>query len=131
MRSWPCPKWHLKPSRSSSSPQCRLSRSADRGRITAAKGVLASTLLNAKMRNETPYGLVNLTDMRTQRPLEVRKTASAHGVPFGTGPLSVLVKRYQLLPKYCSNSKFTSTQVQLKSPDVFLLHPFYQGCIKR
>ncbi len=26
------------------------------------KGALASTLLNAKMRNGTPYGLVDLTD---------------------------------------------------------------------
>ncbi len=42
-----------------------------------------------------------------------------------------LVKRHQSSPKYCSNSKFTSSQVQLKSPDVFLLHPFYQGCINR
>ncbi len=33
--------------------------------------------------------------------------------------------------EYCSNSKFTSSQVQAKSPDVFLLHPFYGGCIKR
>ncbi len=50
--------------------------SADRGCITAAKGALASTLLNAKMRNGTPYGLVDLTDTRTPRPL----TASAHEV---------------------------------------------------
>ncbi len=33
MRSWPCPKWLLKSSQSSSSPQCRLSRSADRNNI--------------------------------------------------------------------------------------------------
>ncbi len=50
-------------------PQCGLSRSADRGCIMAAKGALASTLLNAKMRNGTPYGLVDLMDMRTGRPL--------------------------------------------------------------
>ncbi len=42
-----------------------------------------------------------------------------------------LVKRHQSSPKYCSNSKFTSSQVQLKSPDVSLLRPFYQGCIQR
>ncbi len=41
-----------------------------------------------------------------------------------------LVKRHQSSPKYCSNSKFTSSQVQLKSPDVSLLRPFYQGCIR-
>ncbi len=41
-----------------------------------------------------------------------------------------LVKRHQLSPKYCSNSKFTSSQVQLKSPDVSLLRPFYQGRIR-
>ncbi len=56
---------------------CRGARpSADRGCITAAKGALASTLLNAKMRNGTPYGLVDLTDTRTPRTL----TASAHEV---------------------------------------------------
>ncbi len=63
-----------------SSPQCRLGRSADRERMTAVKGALASTLLNTKMRNGTPYGLVELMDTRTQRPLLVRKTASAHEV---------------------------------------------------
>ncbi len=52
-----------------SSPQCGLGTSADRGRITAAKGAHASTLLKAKMRNGTPYGLVDLTDMRTRWPL--------------------------------------------------------------
>ncbi len=41
-----------------------------------------------------------------------------------------LVKRHQSSPKYCSNSKFTSSQIQLKSPDVSLLRPFYQGCIR-
>ncbi len=39
-----------------SSPQCGFGRSADRGHIPAAKGALASTLLNSKMRNGTPYG---------------------------------------------------------------------------
>ncbi len=42
-----------------------------------------------------------------------------------------LVKCRQSLPKYCSNSKFTSSQVQLKYADAFLLCPFYRGCIKR
>ncbi len=37
-------------------PQCGLGWSADRGRITAARRALASTLLNSKMRNGTPYG---------------------------------------------------------------------------
>ncbi len=55
---------------------CGARPSADRGCITAAKGALASTLLNAKMRNGTPYGLVDLTDTRTPRTL----TASAHEV---------------------------------------------------
>ncbi len=44
--------------------------SADRGHITATKW----TLLNAKMRNGTLYGLVDLTDTRAC------KTASAHEV---------------------------------------------------
>ncbi len=44
--------------------------SADRGHITATKW----TLLNAKMRNGTPYGLVDLTDTHAC------KTASAHEV---------------------------------------------------
>ncbi len=44
--------------------------SADRGHITATKW----TFLNVKMRNGTPYGLVDLTDTRTC------KTASAHEV---------------------------------------------------
>ncbi len=35
-----------------------------------------------------------------------------------------LVKRHQSSPKYCSNSKFASSEVQLKSLDVFLLRPF-------
>ncbi len=52
-----------------SSPQCGLGRSADRGRITAAKGALTSTLLNAKMTNGTPYSLVDLMDTRTRQPL--------------------------------------------------------------
>ncbi len=82
---WPCPKWHPKPLRSSSESALSLlnatlmsgrsllrsslqrgpGRSADRGRITDAKGALASILLNAKMRNGTPYGLVDLMDTRT------------------------------------------------------------------
>ncbi len=37
-----------------------------------------------------------------------------------------LVKRHQSSHKYCSNPKFTSSQVQLKSPDVFLLRLFYR-----
>ncbi len=40
------------------------------------------------------------------------------------------MKRHQSSPKYCSKSKFTSSQVQLKSPDVFFLRPLYRGCIK-
>ncbi len=39
----------------------RLSRSAYQGRIWAVKGALASTLLNAKTTNGTPYSLVHLT----------------------------------------------------------------------
>ncbi len=38
------------------------------GRIMAVKGLM-STLLNAKMRNGTPYGLVDLTDTCTLWPL--------------------------------------------------------------
>ncbi len=53
-----------------SSPQCGLGRSADRGRITASKGALTSTLLNAKMRNGTLYGLVDLADTRTRRHMK-------------------------------------------------------------
>ena len=40
-----------------------------------------------------------------------------------------LEKRHQSQPKYCSNSKSASSQVQSKCPDVFLLRPFYRGCI--
>ena len=42
-----------------------------------------------------------------------------------------LVKRHQSQPKYCSNSKSASSQVRSKCPDVFLLRPFYRGCIGR
>ncbi len=63
------PLWLLGRSLLRSSLQCGLGRSADRGCITAAKGVLASTRLNAKMRNGTLYGLVDLTDTRTRQPL--------------------------------------------------------------
>ncbi len=35
----------------------------------ATKGALASTFLNAKIRNGTPYGLVDLTGTRTRRSL--------------------------------------------------------------
>ncbi len=37
--------------------------------VMEKQGVLASTLLNAKIKNGTPYGLVDLTDTRKRRPL--------------------------------------------------------------
>ena len=40
-----------------------------------------------------------------------------------------LEKRHQRRTKYCSNSKFTSGQIQWNTPDVFLPHPFHRGCI--
>ncbi len=48
--------------------------------LTFIESALASTLLNAKMRNRTPYSLVGLTDTCTRRPLKVCKIASAHEV---------------------------------------------------
>ncbi len=50
----------------------------------AHRRAFASTLLNAKMTIGTPYGLVDLTDTRTRRPLYDRKCTLS--VPFGTGP---------------------------------------------
>jgi len=43
-----------------------------------------------------------------------------------------LVKRHQSLSKNCSNSKFTSLAKYSSNPqNVFLLSPFYWGCIRR
>ncbi len=106
---WPCPKWHinlrglpLSPhfrdvmplwlsgrSLLRSSHQRRLARSAYWGCIMAAKGALASTLLNTKMKNGTPYGLVDLTDTRqTVAIFSPQDRKCTWSVPFGTGPMT-------------------------------------------
>ncbi len=72
------PLWLSGRSLLQSSPQCGLGRSVARGRITAAKGVLASTLLNAKMRNGTLWSR-GLNGQDTNRG----------SVPFGTGSMYV------------------------------------------
>ncbi len=89
------PLWLSGRSMLRSSPQFRLGRSADRRRTTAV-----STLLNAKMRNGTPYGLCGLNGHAhaaaivrphpkcPKCPWSVSCPKCPWSVPFGTGPSS-------------------------------------------